>query len=541
MNSSTRNTKNGKVTSGSNATFWIDSTNPLAFEKLDENLDVDVVVIGGGVSGINVAYNLVRAGKTVALVEDGQIGSGETGRTSAHLTAVLDERYYNLERMHGQEKTKLIAESHRKAIDFIETVVNTESIKCDFQRVYGYLFLHPTDKPESLQKELDAACAAGLEVCELHDTPDVNVKISGPCLRFSNQAQFHPQKYIYGLAKSIVAHGGQIFTDTHAAEIDENGILTDEGYRINAKHIVVTTNSPINNKYTMHLSQSPYRTYVIGARIRKDVVKEALWWDTGDQENKSQAYHYVRLQKLDDDFDLLLCGGEDHATGLSDDTEIPHETDRYAILESWARARFPIEDVIYTWSGQVIYPFDSLAFIGRNPHDKKNIYIVTGDCGNGLTYATIAGMLITDLINDRPNKYEEIYSPSRFKFLKAAGVFMEELVGGLVSYFKKKPAQREDSIEDIQVGDGKIVVIDGKKYGAYRDEANLIHIVGAECTHMGCIIKWNRDEKSWDCPCHGSRFTNKGTVINGPANKDLNYHKIHASDLVDKEQVHLKK
>jgi glycine/D-amino acid oxidase-like deaminating enzyme/nitrite reductase/ring-hydroxylating ferredoxin subunit len=540
MDTSNRNTKNGKVTSGNNATFWIDSTNPLPLEKLDENLNVDVVIVGGGIAGISVAYNLLRAGKTVALVEDGQIGSGETGRTSAHLTTVLDERYYQLEKIHGKDNVKLIAESHRKAIEYIETVVNTESIKCDFQRVYGYLFLHPTDKPESLQKELDAACAAGLEVCELQDIPGIN-NVPGPCLRFSNQAQFHPQKYIYGLAKSIIAHGGQIFTETHASEIDENGILTKEGYRINAKHIVVATNSPVNNKYMMHLSQSAYRTYLIGARIRKDVVKEALWWDTGDQENKSQAYHYVRLQNLDDDFDLLLCGGEDHATGLSDDSEIPLESDRYGILENWVRERFPIEDVLYKWSGQVIYPFDSLGFIGRNPHDKNNIYIVTGDSGNGMTYATIAGMLITDLINERPNKYEKIYSPSRFRFLKAAGVFVEELVGGLASYFKKKPAHRVDSLEEIQTGDGKIVEIDGKKYGAYRDEANLFHIVGAECTHMGCIIKWNKDEKSWDCPCHGSRFTSKGTVINGPANKDLNYHKIHASDLVSQEQLNLKK
>lgn len=533
------NIKNGRVTSGSNNTFWIDSTNPLLLEKLDENLNVDVVVVGGGIAGISIAYNILRSGKTVAIVEDGQIGSGETGRTSAHLTTALDDRYFHLKKLYGKDDMKLIAESHRKAIDFIETIVNTESIKCDFKRVYGYLFLHPTDKPETLAKELDAACEAGLEVCELQDIPGINNV--GPCLRYSNQAQFHPLDYIRGLAKAILEHGGQIFTETHATEIDESGILTKDGYRINAKHVVVATNSPVNNKYLMHLRQSPYRTYLIGARVRKDSVKEALWWDTGDQGNSSHAYHYVRLQKLDDDFDLLLCGGEDHATGLSDDSKIPLEADRYSVLENWVRERFPIEDVIYTWSGQVMYPFDSLAYIGRNPLDKNNIYIVTGDSGNGLTYATIAGMLITDLINDRPNKYEKIYSPSRFKLLKVGNVFLEELVGGLASYFKKRPTHPQDTIEGILPGEGKIVEIEGKKYGAFKDSANLVHIVAAECTHLGCMIKWNSDEKSWDCPCHGSRFTNKGVVINGPANKDLHYHKIHSSDIVSHEDIHLKK
>jgi glycine/D-amino acid oxidase-like deaminating enzyme/nitrite reductase/ring-hydroxylating ferredoxin subunit len=533
------NPKIGKFTSGSNRTFWIDSTEALPFEKLDENLDVDVVIIGGGIAGISIAYNLLRSGKTVALVEDGNIGSGETGRTSAHLTAVLDERYYKLKKLYGKEKTKLIAESHRKAIDFIETVVNTESIKCDFQRLYGYLFLHPTDKPENLQKELDAAHEAGLDVCELQDIP--GIKVPGPCLRFSNQAQFHPMKYIQALAKSIIDHGGKIFTDTHASEIDENGILTKDGYRITAKHVVIATNSPVHTKVKMHLRQYPYRTYLIGARVLKGSVPESLWWDTGEQDKSTfAAYHYVRVQKMDEDYDLLLCGGEDHATGLSDDTEIPLESDRYTVLEAWVRERFPIVDVIYNWSGQVIYPFDSLGYIGRNPGDKKNVYIVSGDSGNGMTYATIAGMLITDLINDKPNKYEKLYSPSRFK-LKAGNVFVEELIGGLKSYLKNKPVHPTDTLDTIQKGEGKIIEIDGKKYGAYKDEGELIHIVDAECSHMGCIIKWNGDEKSWDCPCHGSRYTNKGVVLNGPANSDLHYHKILATDFTAHSDINLKK
>lgn len=535
MDTSAVKPKSEQRTSGGHITYWIDSTDPLTFEKLDENTDVDVVIVGGGIAGISIAYNLLRSGKTIAIAEDGCIGSGETGRTSAHLTAVLDDRYFHLRKMYGKEKTKLIAESHKKAIDFIETIVNTENIKCDFQRVYGYLFLGPGDKPGTLAKELDAACEAGLEVSELVDIPDMQ-NTAGPCLRFSGQAQFHPLKYLSALARAIVAHGGKIYTDTHAVEISETGIVSAEGFKITAKHVVIATNAPVNNKYIMQLRQFPYRTYLIGARVKKDSIQAALWWDTGEKKNSASfsAYHYVRVQKLDEDFDLLLCGGEDHATGLSDNTEVPVESDRYEILEHWLREKFRIEDVVYKWSGQVIYPFDSLAYIGRNPLDKHNVYIVTGDCGNGITYGTIAGMLISDLIEGKKNKYEKIYSPSRIEILKAAGVFLEEFVGGLASYLKKKPDSPDDTLENIPKGEGKIVELDGKKYGASRDEGNMIHIVSAECTHLGCTIKWNNDEKSWDCPCHGSRYTNKGVVINGPANSNLNYHKIHTSDLAFK-------
>jgi nitrite reductase/ring-hydroxylating ferredoxin subunit len=313
--------------------------------------------------------------------------------------------------------------------------------------------------------------------------------------------------------------------------------VTSDGYQVTARHVVIATNSPVNNKYLMHLRQYPYRTYLIGARVKKDSIQPALWWDTGEEkENSSGAYHYVRLQQYDEDYDLLLCGGEDHATGMSDTTDIPVEADRYEILEHWLCERFDAEDVVYKWSGQVIYPFDSLAYIGRNPFDKQNVYIVTGDSGNGLTYGTIAGMLISDLIGGKENKYEEIYSPSRFKFLKAGNVFIEEFVGGLASYLKKKPRHPDDTLETIPKGEGRIVELDGKKYGAFRDEGNLLHIVAAECSHQGCIIKWNNDEKTWDCPCHGSRFSSKGEVLNGPANTNLNYHKIHTSDLAEKAE-----
>src|SRR5688572_13714437 len=406
----------GELTAGSNISYWTDSINQQYFPKLTADTEADVVIIGAGNSGLTIAYQLLESGKSVVVVEDGFIGSGETGRTSAHLTAALDSRYFDLEKMYGKEKTKLIASSHMLAIKAMESISKAENIDCEFQIISGYLFLHPTDKPETLFKEYKAASDAGLDV-DFHELVPYLKNSPGPCIEFKNQAKFHPLKYLIGIADAVINKGGRIFTNTHAQEIDDKGIISKDGYRVHAKHIVVATNSPVNNKYLMHLRQYPYRSYVIGACVKKGAVADALYWDTGNQEEGSSfaAYHYVRTEPYDKEFDLVICGGEDHPTGLVETSTPPDEKSKYQALTKWLRERFPIEDVVYEWSGQVIYAFDALGHIGRNPMDKDNIYIVTGDCGNGLTYGAIAGMLIPDLINEKENEFTELYRPSRFK------------------------------------------------------------------------------------------------------------------------------
>jgi len=514
-----------KFTAGAHIPFWVDSTEPLSYNKLTLDKEADVVVVGGGIAGVSVAYNLSKGGKKVMLVEDGYIGSGETGRTTAHLVTALDDRYYSLERIFGEEKTKRIAESHANAIDFIEHTVRKEQIDCDFQRLDGYLFLHPNDKPENLVKEYEASKKAGLPVEKVMLIP--GMRNAEGAIRFSGQAQFHPLRYIKALCEAIVYNGGEIFTNTHASVIDHTGIQSDEGYRINAKHVVVATNTPVNNTYAMHLKQYPYRTYVIAAKVKKDSLPKALWWDTGDPGTNDSIppYHYVRTQPYNDEYDLLIAGGEDHPTGLAE-TEYRSEEERYAYLESWTREHFTdVGETVYRWSGQVLEPMDSIAYIGRNPFDKNNVYIATGDSGNGMTHGTIAGMLIPDLIDGKENPLSEIYDPSRFKLFSAGDVFFKELAGGLIKYLRNKPDHPEDTLlAGMQPEEARIIEIDGKQYGAYKDPEDNIHFVSAKCTHLGCTIKWNNDEKSWDCACHGSRFTHEGKVLNGPANKDLMYY-----------------
>ncbi|MES2513530.1 MAG: FAD-dependent oxidoreductase [Bacteroidota bacterium] len=493
-----------KITAGAHSTLWIESVKSIAFQKLETNTETDVVIVGGGIAGISIAYCLIKSGKKVIVVEDGFIGSGETGRTTAHLVTALDDRYYELQRMFGKEKTTLIAESHRSAIDFIERTVKNENIDCDFQRVNGYLFLHSSDDVESIDKELTAAKEAGLDVTKLANVPGMEDH-PGPCLRFSNQAQFHPLKYMKVLCDVIQSNGGIIYTNTHAKLIDSTGVATDNGFKINAKHVVIATNTPVNNKVVMHLKQYPYRTYVIGAKIKKDSLPMSLWWDTGDFTVNSDIppYHYVRTQKLDDTHDLLIIGGEDHPTGMAD-LEKKSEEERYGLLETWVNEHFDIGEIVYRWSGQVMEPMDGVAFIGRNPFDKDNVYIVTGDSGNGMTHSTIAALLIDDMINGRDNKFEKLYDPSRFNLLHAGKVFFKEFIGGFTNYYKiQRKNSKDNDLQCIQRNEGKTIEIDGKKFGVFCDEYDQLHFVGSECTHLKCGLIWNNDEKSWDCPCHG--------------------------------------
>ncbi|RAK00282.1 glycine/D-amino acid oxidase-like deaminating enzyme [Larkinella arboricola] len=511
--------KPGARTSGEHLSFWIDTVDPIQFSPLNEDRTADVVVVGAGISGLSVAYNLAKAGKKVIVLEDGFVGSGETGRTTAHLSNALDDSYTEIEHYHGEEGARIAAESHTEAINFIERTVQEEGIDCDFERLNGYLFLHPTDQPETLNQEFAASHRAGIDTHRLAQVPGF-AKDEGQCLQFPNQAQFHPMKYLKGLTDAFVRLGGEIFTETRVTEVREDGVKTDQ-YTVTAADVVVATNTPINDLFTMHTKQWPYRTYVVGVKIPKGSVPTALWWDTGDQESEwvSQPYTYVRLQRLDAESDLVICGGHDHKTGQADEEDVP-ETDRYPLLIDWIREHFPMAtEVVYRWSGQVMEPLDAMAFIGKNPGN-DHIYIVTGDSGNGMTHGTIAGLLIPDLILGRENPWAKLYDPSRIS-LKVTGDYLKEtgnFTKQLADFFM---GSQVDDVNDLTNGQGAIINSGLQKIAAYRDEQGELHTHSALCPHMGCVVQWNADEKSFDCPCHGSRFTGKGVVVNGPAASDL--------------------
>ncbi|WP_281233062.1 FAD-dependent oxidoreductase [Flavobacterium gelatinilyticum] len=520
MENSNHNLNEGSITSGDNVSFWIDSTDIISFDQPSQDVSTDVLIIGGGIAGLTTAYKLLRAGRKVVLVEDGFIGSGETGRTTAHLTCALDDRYYYLENIFGKEKAKLAADSHTAAINEIESIVNELEINCDFKRVNGYLFLHPSDKEKNLDKEYEATQNAGLDTLLLNHIPSLAGTENQRCIVFKNQAQFHILHYLKGLAEAVTALGGTIYTEAHAENITKEGASVN-GFNFKARHIVAATNTPINDVVTMHTKQHAYRTYVIAGKIPKGSLPHALWWDTGDMESKwvSQPYHYVRLESFDDEYDLLISGGEDHKTGQADEEGIS-ETERYERLEIWTRRHFPLLDEIsYRWSGQVMEPVDSLGFMGKNPGD-DNIYIITGDSGNGMTHATIGAMIISDIIQGNKNKWEDLYDPSRITF-KALGDFMKEAGNMASQYLDWITAADLNNTADLEPGNGGILSSGLRKIAVYRDYDNTLKAFSAVCPHLGCIVQWNPDEKSFDCPCHGSRFASDGTILNGPAKSDL--------------------
>lgn len=520
-NTSSSQPFNDTISSGENSSFWFGAVNqPISYDSLKSDIDTDILVIGGGISGLTAAYCLAKEGRKVVLVEDGCIGSGESGRTTAHLTCALDDRYFELEKIFDESTAQLAANSHMKAIEWVANTVKLHNIDCRFKRVDGYLFLQSSDTKETLEKEYEATKRSGLITEMLNAVPGIEAEVGKWCIKFSNQAQFHILLYLKGLADAFIQMGGKIYTQTKAENITKEG-ATANGYALKAKHIVVATNTPVNDWVTIHTKQWPYRTYVIAAKVIKGKLPYALWWDTGDHESKwvSQPYHYVRLAEYDDQYDVLIAGGEDHRTGQANDEGI-NEEDRYTKLIEWTKKRFPsIEEIIFQWSGQVMEPIDCLAYIGKNPGD-DNIYIITGDSGNGMTHGTLGGIIITDLIMGKDNPWIKIYSPSRIT-LKTTWDYLKEVGNMVVQYsdwFAKADIKKS---EDLQPGEGGIMSSGFKKIAVYCDEENHLHTCTAVCPHLGAILQWNADEKTFDCPMHGSRFTTDGKVINGPATSDL--------------------
>ena len=501
-----------KTDSGSTVSAWMTTADVPTYPPLAEDAECDVCIVGAGIAGLTTAYTLARAGKRVIVLDDGPIGGGETGRTTAHLSWALDDYYVEIEKVHGSDGARVAAESHRAAVDRIEAICREEHIHCEFERLDGYWFAAKPEDTTFLDAEAAAAQRAGAGVERVASVPGVPFKSPG-ALCFSKQGQFHPLLYLVGLAKAVVRRGGRIYCGSHVAEFEKKPrrpqVKTSDKHTVTADAVVFATNSPVNDWVTMHTKQAAYRTYVIGLRIPRGSVPRGLYWDTAN------PYHYVRLANATDREVLLIVGGEDHKTGQAEDLEV-----RFGRLLEWTRRHFPIAgDIAFRWSGQVLEPNDYMAFIGRNPGD-ENVYIATGDSGNGMTHGTIAGMLIPDLILGIENRWAKLYDPAR-KTLRSAPHFVKENVNVVAQYADWVTPGEVSSPDEVKPGTGAIMRDGAKKYAVYRDDAGALHIRSAVCTHLFCIVDWNSVEKTWDCPCHGSRFDPYGRVVNGPAISDL--------------------
>jgi glycine/D-amino acid oxidase-like deaminating enzyme/nitrite reductase/ring-hydroxylating ferredoxin subunit len=492
--------------------IWLDDAPEIAADSLTKpDLSTDVVVIGAGISGLSTAYALAQRGQRVTVLDRGQLGRGMTARTTAHLTAELDDFYCELIKRRSHGDARLYAESQQAAIDSIEAIVRAENIDCDFARVDGYFFAHTEDDLEQLEEEYEGAREAGMDVVWAERAPILGVN-TGRALRFPNQARFHPLKYLAGLARAIKARGGRLYANSPVVEIDEEkgrvDVSLENGLKLRAAHVVVAANTPFNDRVAIHTKQAPYRTYAMAFEAPAAAVHDALMWDTLD------PYHYVRIQPRAGGV-YAIIGGEDHKTGLADDGET-----RFSNLEAWSRLRFPgLGAVTHRWSGQVYEPVDYLPYIGRNPGEER-VFVVTGDSGQGMTMGATAGLVIPDLIEGRDNRWEKVFRPTR-KSLSSALTYLDENKDVAANLAEHVIAKTKQSADEIKPGEGGLLRDGAKILAAYRDANGGLHVQSATCTHIGCVVHWNSFEQCWDCPCHGSQFSPDGEVLQGPAFRSL--------------------
>jgi glycine/D-amino acid oxidase-like deaminating enzyme/nitrite reductase/ring-hydroxylating ferredoxin subunit len=493
--------------------YW-DETSLPRYPKLEADTTADVVVIGGGNTGLLTAYLLAEAGKSVVVLERKRCGSGDTGYTSAHLTMVTDSRLHKLAKTFGHSHAQAFWDAGFAAIAEIERVIVENEIDAGFDWIDGYLYLKQDgDRDEQLAGlERDAALAreCGFDAEFVEVAPFVGV----PAVRFGSQARFHPRKYLSGVLRALDHKGVRVFEHSEADEFCADPLsVTANGHRVSCKDIVLATHNPLLGNSSLlsgTLAQTKlalYSSYVMAGRVPKDTIPDALWWDTGN------PYSYLRVEPHRD-YDIAIFGGCDHKTGQDEGTER-----RYQALEDHFKPMLPHVQVTHRWSGQVIQTPDGLPYIGETaPHQ----YAATGFVGNGLTFGTLAAIMIADAIAGRRNPWADLFAPERKALTRGVWDYISENKD--YPYYLLRDwlfGEEARSLRSIKRGQGAIVRRGGKPYAASRDDRGRVTVRSAICTHLGCIVKWNDAERTWDCPCHGSRFTPSGEVIAGPAESPL--------------------
>ena len=480
------------------------------FERLTGNQVADVVIIGGGITGLTAGYLLGKSGLEVVVLEAMRIGGGTTGFSTGNLYCMVDEYLHTLKSKYGTDTLKEVVKSRSLAVDFIRSTVKEFNIDCELGTTPFYFFAESEEGVKKVEKEARAAEQAGLNVSQETDI-DLPFKIA-LAMKLEGQAQFNPMKYVNQLSKAVHGRYCTIYEETKVLDYTE-----DEGtYTVNtangslkAKHIILATHTP-KGILGIQTLLYPYREYAVAYKYEGNMVQGIFWGI--DHDDKHSIRHY---QSGDEKFLLVL--GEKHKTGQKE-----HNLENIENLKSYAAARFGLTgEPAFQWGAQHYRSSDGLPFIGKADKNAE-VYLASGYSTDGLVYGTLAALLLTDLINKKQNPFEELYSPQRHHLLQSAPDFIKENVNVLAQYLKDLPFTADAKAHyDIKPGEGKIIQMEGEKLAAYRDENNNLHLCSAVCTHMECIVNWNEAETSWDCPCHGSRFTYDGKVIEGPAIADL--------------------
>lgn len=531
----TTDPKHFMKTSGETDPVWIHQVpydNIPKFSKLNRDLETDVCIIGSGISGVSVAYELVTRGLNVVLIEGREILSGETGRTSGHLANDLDDGYTEIAKKHGDKGAKAAAESHTWALNRVGEISKQLGIDCEYRHLPGYDFSQYPKNDKNHSEDMKSVIEDGQKAKELGIATEYKegFKLKGwqgqpdqsDAVIYAGQATFHPTKYVVGVLEFLKQQPNfACYTNTRCMDVKEKGVeilgmghkevivSTLDGNTIKCADAVEATCVPLQ-KLSVIAEEEYYRTYCIAIRVPKGSVEDCLFYDS------AEIYKYVRLTECDEKDDYMVVGGGDHKVGQGD-TIAPFKE-----LEDWTRSRFPQATTVdYKWSGQVFEPVDFMAFIGKN-QGMKHTYIITGDSGNGLTHGVIAGRLIADEITGEKNPWASLYNPSRLSSIAKSLPSMVSHDLQINAQYKRFLQSDIKDIEDLAPGDGGVLNTTGKKpLAVYKDDGGQVHKFSALCPHMKGVVCWNSAEKSWDCPVHGSRFSKDGIQLIGPAKAGL--------------------
>lgn len=485
-----------------------------------ENKFFDVVIVGGGITGITTGLMLQKAGKSVMVAEAQSICFGTTGGTTAHLNSFFETSFVQIAKDFNEEKARLVAKACREALDLIKKNVNTYNIECGYKEMVGYLFAADDKQVKELDEFFEGFQKVDHPVSESNTIP---VKIPFvKAYEIPGQGQFHPAQYVYALAEQFERAGGVLVQDCRVTAVEENEILdviTTKG-TVKAKNLIYATHIPPGVNL-LHFRAAPYRSYAMAVKLKnKEDYPGALAYDMAD------PYHYYRPQEIDGEL-YMIAGGEDHKTAHEENTERCFKN-----LEAYLRSFYDIESIPYKWSSQYFDPADGLPYIGHLPGHQQNMFVATGYGGIGMACSHIAAIMLTDILVKGESEYQQLFNPNRIKpvagfanFVKESADVVQKFIGDRFS--KEKIAD----LAELAPGEAKVVKYEGHTLALYKDEGGELHAVNSACTHIKCIVGWNSAEKTWDCPCHGSRFSYDGTMINAPARKDLEV--ISISELVE--------